>query len=233
MPNSLGLDDELDPVEVIVNLQKSFSVQFTEGETGALRTVGDIYSVLRNRVSNSGERTARCATAMTFYRLRSAFVEQSIGAKIKPNTRVKDLTSFTATALFGHLSARSGLRMPKRRLALAGTIGAMSIFAGLIGLSAAAISESHLWPIPLLVAGLGVMLICLDPGQIPADCQTIGDLSRKVAGLNFGKLLAEGAEPRDRDLWNALVEVLSEDSLLPKSEIRPETLLLQKQVRST
>jgi hypothetical protein len=84
----------------------------------------------------------------------------------------------------------------------------------------------------MLAASLGIMLVLLDPGKVPPDCQTLGDLSRKVTGLNFGKLSDEGAEPRDKDLWNALVEVLSEDTLLPKSEIQAETLLLQKQLRS-
>jgi len=142
MMNTLGLDDDLDTIEVVSNLETSFSVRLTDAEVSAWRTVGDIYSTLRSRVSNSGKRGGRCATATTFHRLRRA-------------------------------------RSRVRRRA---------------------------WG--------------------------LGDLSRKVTGLNFGKLSDEGAELHDRDLWNALVEVLSEDSLLPKLEIRPETLLLQKQIRS-
>src|SRR6266481_8998152 len=78
MMNTLGLDDDLGMVEVVINLETSFSIRFADAEVGAWRTVGDIYSTLRSRVSNSGKRAGRCATAMTFRRLRRALSELSI-----------------------------------------------------------------------------------------------------------------------------------------------------------
>ena len=230
--NTLGLDDDLDTVEVMCNLETSFSIRFTEAEFSAWRTVGDIYSTLRSRISNSTKGAGRCATAMTFHRLRRALSDLSIETRLGPDTPVKGLTTLTTKALFKQISARSGLRMPRPRVALWGTVGAWSILAGLAGLVTTAVFGPHWWPVPMLAAALGIMLHQLDPGDVPFDCQTLGDLSRKVAGLNFGKLSNEGAELHDKDLWNALVEVLSEDTFLPKQEIRPETVLLQKQLRS-
>jgi hypothetical protein len=233
MMNTLGLDDDLDTVEVVLNLETSFGIRFTDAEIGAWRTVGDIYSTLRSRVSNLGNRAGRCATAMTFHRLRRAGLpEMSIDARLRPDTPVKGLTALTTKALFKQISAVSGLRMPRPKVALWGTLGMWSILASFIGLTTIAVFAPHWWPIPMLAAALGIMLYQLDPGEIPPDCRTLGDLSRKVTGLNFGMLSNEGAELHDKDLWNALVEVLSEDALLPKLEIRPETLLLQKQLRS-
>lgn len=232
MMNTLGLDDELDTVEVVSSLETSFSIQFTVAEVSAWRTVGDIYSTLRIRFSNSGKRAGRCATAMTFYRLRRALSDLSIDTRLRPETPVKGLTTLTTKALFKQISARAGLRLPRPRVALWGTLGAWSILASFVGLASAAVFAPYLWLLPMLAAALGIMLLRLDPGDIPFDCQTLGDLSRKVTGLNFGKLSNEGAELQDKDLWNALVEVLSEDTFLPKLEIRPETLLLQKQLRS-
>jgi hypothetical protein len=232
MMNTLGLDDDLDTVYVVSNLETSFGIRFTEAEVSAWRTVGDIYSTLRIRVSNSGKRPGRCATAMAFYRLRRALSDLSIDTRLRPDTAVKGITTLTTKALFKQTSARSGLRLPRPRVALWGTVGALSILASMIGLATTAVFLPHWWPVPVLAAALGIMLLWLDPGDIPFDCQTLGDLSRKVTGLNFGKLSDEGAELHDKDLWNALVEVLSEDTFLPKLEIRPETLLLQKQLRS-
>jgi hypothetical protein len=232
MMNTLGLDDDLDTIKVLSNLETSFSIRFTDAEVSAWRTVGDIYSTLRSHISNSGKRAGRCATAMTFYRLRRALSDLSIDTRLRPDTPVRGKTTLTTKALFKQISARSGLRLPRPRVALWGTLGAWSISASPIGLATTAVFAPHWWPIPVLAAALGIMLHQLDPGEVPPDCQTLGDLSRKVTGLNFGKLSNEGAEPSDKDLWNALVEVLSEDALLPKLEIRPETLLLQKQVRS-
>lgn len=230
--NTLGLDDDLDTFKVVSNLETSFGIRFTDAEGSAWRTVGDIYNTLRSRVSNSGKRAGRCATAMTFHRLRRAFSDLSIDTRLRPDTPVKGITSLTAKALSTQISARSGLRLPRPKVALCGTLGAWSILASFIGLVTTAVFVPHWWPVPMLAAALGIILHRLDPGEVPPDCQTLGDLSRKVTGLNFGKLSDEGAGLHDKDLWNALVEVLSEDTLLPKLEIRPETLLLQKQLRS-
>ncbi len=232
MMNTLGLDDELDTVEVLLNLETSFGIRFTDAEASVWRTVGDIYSTLRFRVLNSGKRAGRCATAMTFYRLRRTLSELSIDTRLRPDTPLKKITTLTTRTLFKQLSARSGLRLPRPKVGLWGTLGEWSILAALIGLLMTAVFVPHLWLVPTLVLGLGITLRWLDPGELPLDCQTLGDLSRKVTGLNFGKLSNEGAELHDQDLWNALVEVLSEDTFLPKLEIRPETLLLQKQFRS-
>jgi hypothetical protein len=232
MMNALGLDDDLDSVEVVINLETSFSIRFADAEVGAWRTVGDIYSTLRRCVSDSGKRAGRCATAMTFHRLRRALSDLSIDTRLRPDTPVKGITTLSTKALFKQVSASSGLRLPRPRVALWGTLGAWSILASFVGLATTAVFAPHWWPVPMLAAALGIMLHRLDRGELPTDCQTLGDLSRKVTGLNFGKLSNEGAELHDKDLWNALVEVLSEDTFLSKLEIRPDTLLLQKQLRS-
>jgi hypothetical protein len=217
---------------LVANLETSFSIRFTDAEVSAWRTVGDIYGILRSRVPSSGKRAGRCATAMTFHRLRRALSDLSIDATLRPDTPMKGVAAFTTKALFNQIRARSGLRLPRPRVALWGTLGAWFILASVIGLITTAVFGPQLWLVPVFAAALGIVLVRLDPGEVPPDCQTLGDLSSKVAGLNFGKLSQEGAEPRDKDLWNALVEVLSEDTLLPKSEIRRETFLLQKQLRS-
>lgn len=89
-----------------------------------------------------------------------------------------------------------------------------------------------LWPTGVLAGVVGFGLTCMDRGRLPADCRTLGDLARKVAGLNFGDLYAQGAKARDKDLWNALLEVLSEYAFLPRAEIHPGTFILQKQLQS-
>jgi hypothetical protein len=74
-----------------------------------------------------------------------------------------------------------------------------------------------------------VPIIRTDRGKLPSDCRTVGDLAQKFAAKNFGTLVSMGASPRDKDIWRAMVEVLSEYSGLPKAEVTPDTLLLYKQ----
>ena len=103
------------------------------------------------------------------------------------------------------------------------------MLGGLIWLLLTAIVARHLWYIGVAAGMLGLTLVLLDPGRLPADCRTQGGLARKIAVLNFGHLHAQGAKARDRDLWAALVEILSEYTLLPKAEIHPGTLILRRQ----
>ena len=204
MANTLGLDDDLDGVELVQDVEAAFGVALTNAEASALYTVGDIYGLLRDRVSSS-EATGRCATAMAFYRLRRVFSDLNIDSRtIRPDTQVESLTPLAPKALLKQINFLSGLRVPQARLTWLGVTGGLSIFAGFVSVSA---PNSR----ALLVAVAGVVyrsrgdIASPRPRQTPSDCQTFGGLSRKVAGLNFGEMAAEGGSLTMRAFWSALV----------------------------
>lgn len=232
MPNTLGLDDDLDGNDLVDLVEKSFGIRFTNAEWETFRTVGDIFEVIRRHFSSRQDGADRCATAMAFYRLRSALSDLNPNIKLEPGTRLEEVSTLSARAVFKTLRMRTGLRLPPRRLTSLGDFGMWCLVAGPIGLIATFGLDRQLWPVPALAIAIGVPLLMVDPGKFPAELQTLGDLSRTVAGLNFGQLAAAGAEPRDKDLWNALTEVLSQYSILPKSEMQPGTFLLQSQMCS-
>src|SRR5215470_5013168 len=105
MTNTLGLDDELDPIETVSNLEIAFSIRFTEPEVSAWRTVGDIFSTLRSHLSNSGKGAGRCGTTITFHRLRRSVSHLRVGTRLRPDTPVKGITNLTTKALFKQVSA--------------------------------------------------------------------------------------------------------------------------------
>jgi hypothetical protein len=74
----------------------------------------------------------------------------------------------------------------------------------------------------------GILSIRLDPGALASDCATLGDLSTKARALNYGMLARSGGAVRPKDLWDAVAEVLSGLSELPKSAIRRDTPILQQ-----
>ena len=74
----------------------------------------------------------------------------------------------------------------------------------------------------------GPILLWLDPQQMPSGCETVGDLVRKAAVLNAGRLAKAGASLRDDELWNALRDVLVEHTNLPRDAIGYDTRLLSK-----
>lgn len=225
------MDDDLDPVEVRSSIEASFEIRLTVEESASCRTVGDIFDILRDRFSDSPDTRHGRATAMAFYRLRNAFKSIGTVARLQPDTQISAVTTMANRTLLKRLRFHSGLRLPRRRAGLCGVLGAWGIAVGAVAVLATALLAPHLRSAALPLIGLGAILVLVDPGRLPTDCATLGGLSKKVSGLNFGRLSSVGAAPREKDLWNALVDVLSEHVVLPKAEICPETFLLQKELR--
>jgi hypothetical protein len=80
----------------------------------------------------------------------------------------------------------------------------------------------------LVVAG--VILKYGDSGELPPHCETLADLTRTVAAMNYGSLVKLGARHRDEDIWENLVDALS-GYALSKLEITRETFFLQSQLQ--
>jgi hypothetical protein len=174
---------------------------------------------------------AGCASAMAFYRLRRALARDGSNPCLAPTTALEEIPSPSPKATFRRiLEAYPDIRLPRLSLSAAGLCGLallVSAFALIVVLAA-----SPRWSaFPALATALGVLLMRYDRGRFPRGCRTLGDLARKVAGLNIVALTAAGACYREVDVWRAFVEVLTEHSSLPKSEIQEHTLILQSQMR--
>jgi hypothetical protein len=227
---TLGIDEE-DSVDMVHDLEASFGVRFSKEELAEIRTVGDIHRILKKRISERPTHGDRCATAMAFYRLRRYLVDQGFNGKLVPATPVDRLSTRTVKTLVKQLSKMTGLRLPQGDLAALGTTGAVAVVLGFLALLIVPAVAPHWWPAALLSIVSGMLLVRLDTNKFPRDCRTVGDLAQKVAGLNFGKFVEEGAGYHDKALWSALVEVLSNWSTFPKREIGPAIWLLRDQGR--
>jgi len=230
--NTLELDDNDDRVELTEALGAAFAMRFGVAEAAACRTVGDVFQVVRSRFPSSREGVEGCATAMAFYRVRQALSDPGARSLLTPSASIDGLAGRRGRRFLRKLGRRSGFQTPRWKATLVGQTGGWMMFAGLIWLLLTAIVARHLWYTGVTVGVLGLVLVLLDPGRLPADCRTLGGLARKIAVLNFGRLHVQGAKARDRDLWAALVEILSEYTLLPKAEIHPGTLILRGQPHS-
>src|SRR5579863_9828425 len=83
MPNTLGLDDDLDGIAVVRDLERIFDVKVSHEEAERIFTVGEFHDLLvRKLPPNEADR--KCASAMTFYRLRSALRRLGYGDKLTP-----------------------------------------------------------------------------------------------------------------------------------------------------
>lgn len=225
MSNTLGLDDDLDDVELLQDIEQTFALRFSQAEAEKLYRVEDVYNYLRNRIEADGL-NQRCATALAFYRLRRALAGSASRQVLRPSTELTPFVRGSANRLFRKLNRETGLRMPRTDGWWLSHAGASLCLASLFAILPVAIFDWSFW-IPLSLFLAGIVAAKLDPGQLPVDCKTLGELSRRVAGLNFAKMQKLGAAARDKDVWNAMIEVIAQHSALPKEQIGPETFLLQ------
>ncbi len=228
MANTLGLHGDLDDVELIEDIERAFAVQFGDHEPGHWYTVDDVYRALAVRFPAANDCKGGCATAMAFYRIRRGLRRTGRAGPMRVDTPLLSSESENIGRLLGGLGRRTELTMPVYEMRALGTVG--SWIAGLSSVAAIVMLAHGDAPwIALLLASLGVGMCFLDRGRAPSDCQTLGLLAAKVAGLNRATLIAEGAASRASETWRDLIEVLSDHTRLPKSEIRPDTWLLQSE----
>jgi acyl carrier protein len=217
-----GDELELEFAEWESTLERIFDVEFTDEETEQLLTVGDLHDLLLRKMSPGGE---KCASAMSYYRLRRAVMKNFPGKQLSPSFDLSRLDSTSAHVLFKDLERATGLNLPMADLTRIGLIGEAillpSLAVGFVGAIPAFVYSRidgpysdvvwWLWIIAFLGGiVLSVVLARLDPGRIPEDCRTLGGLAKRTAELSYGRLIRLGAARRDEDIWKLLVKTFSD-----------------------
>ena len=116
MANSLGLNDDLDGVELVIDIEKAFNIKITDDEAEDLRVVGQLYDLLMNKISLN-ETNRKCATAMVFYRLRQVIRDLRNSEKLLPSTDLSFIEHGRTKKNWMHLAHASGLRLPNLNVA--------------------------------------------------------------------------------------------------------------------
>lgn len=213
-------------MDVVEDIEKSFGFPITDQEAEACMTVGDLFSIAKGWFR--GDTGTRCASAMAFCRLRKA-----LGRSVEPTTALTSLAGDSAKAFIKRLSEETGLRMPLLQLSwigLTGTaLGVAALFSPIVLLVLGL--GPHWWWSSLLLFGAGLLVLRIDPCVFPAGYTTFGELSEKVAALNFGQLATLGARASETDVRRALVGVLTERSTLPPSELAHGAFFFQSQMK--
>ena len=228
MPNTLGLNDDLDPVEAVFSLEKAFALDISDAEAEACTTVGDIFDLLETRFAARMGEPGSCMTSMAFYRLRRALQAMRPDLDCRPDTPLAIYAGRNARRFLNQLRRRSAMHMPGPRGRWLGAGGGLLAVVSLVGLIVAATQGAMIQcGVTIALMVFGAALIRLDPGALPAGCATVGDLAIKAGALNYGSLASAGGAVRAKDLWDAMAQVLAEHSDLPASAMRRDTLILQ------
>ncbi|HSM94959.1 MAG TPA: hypothetical protein VLT91_02870 [Rhizomicrobium sp.] len=137
MANTLGLDDDLDSVELVQDIEKAFDIQITDAEAERTLVVGDLYDLLLSKIPTN-DTNKKCASAMIFYRLRRAIRNLGIESELKPATDMHFLETGGTRSCFKKIEAETGLQLPTPQLMWIGNTGCLMLLisvCAVIGLS--------------------------------------------------------------------------------------------------
>jgi hypothetical protein len=171
-------------------------------------------------------------TSMTFYRLRRSLRGMHPGVDFRPDTPLANCAGWNARSFLNRLRSDSGLQLPGPQGRWLSGVGCLLILSVFVGALIVAVTKG---PPIFYFAGIalfvvGVAAIRLDPGALSGDCTTLGRLATKASALNYGTLARSGGAVRPKELWDAMAEVLSGLSELPKPDMRRDTLILHHKV---
>ncbi|HYE46731.1 MAG TPA: hypothetical protein VEA44_13280 [Caulobacter sp.] len=208
--DSLDLDHH-DDVAVFEAVEAAFDLSPADKGVEWL-TVGHVHRAILARMP-PGDTPGKCATSMSFYRLRRALAPRVRGP-ITPATRLNE-AGLTPKDLGPLLEAETGLQLQVGAAGWPMMLGLLMILAGLL-LSVVLRDWRYLLLLPA-----SYLPLRLDTGDFGR--QTVGDLARQAAVANFAALVRDGADHRPDRIWLTLRCAIAETIGVKPDRIGPDT----------
>ena len=224
----------MDLVELVMDFEDEFNLSIPDEDYEHLRTVGDMYEYVIRKKGDAIEEPSRprvCLTMVTFSRLRPALqaVTDVPRRSIRTMTSMKQLTPhLRRRSDWENIKEMSGLQLPDlqrptwlKHTLTASVFGAVTLvvycLSGIMPL-AFALAFGLIILAPLLAKAL------VNASQpfatlIPANCATVGGLSRCVEKLNHGVLQERYHGWNSGDVWRTLRGLVSEQLGVPLEEV--------------
>ena len=108
--NTLDLDPELGALDLLEEVEASFSIEIEGAIAEQIETVGDLYDAICDLTPKWDSQRGSCATPVIFNRMRSALVH--IDRKSVSPRMDLPLHGTTPSKLFSLLERETGLRLP-------------------------------------------------------------------------------------------------------------------------
>lgn len=230
-PNTLGLDDDLDSVGLVLAIERAFAVNISDQEAGSVSTMGDLHDLLVSKLEGSGGK--KCQTSMAFHQVRRALKAVLGDIDIRPKTALSAIWEKAPRLLYARAQPHCDLRLASLSSTGISGIGGLLIVAVIFGAPILLIANVNGWLILALAGALTIacfILMRLDPLAFGPRMVTVGDLARRTAIQNYGALVKLDGRSDAKAIWDALVEVAGADSeCLSPLEIKRSTFILQSQ----
>ena len=217
----------LDAVDLLLQIEESFSITIDDEEASRIRTVGDLHNLVVSKLRPASSR--QCLTSHVFYRLRS-----TIGGEFGVQRQIID-PCIETDSLIPIKRRREAWRVLSRRLTWGlpglrrpgwlvgsfyiGFIVAISfaIIAGNIGI----LSVPVAWALGLLtIAGcwIGYMVTIPFAVHVPDNSRTIAELVQSTLQLNFRRIAEDRQAWNERDVWQVVQAIVVDElGVLPSN----------------
>jgi len=206
--------DGLDFEEILMTIEASLGIHFADNAFTDIQTLGQFHDLICQEAAFVPVTGTKCATAMSFYRLKAAINRTGAPRKLSPKTPLKALSDFDYAKIIRQL----GNWKTSRPISISG-------FYLATGLTLAInIPLSFLIGGFSIVTGFLTFILCLAlskrflPARLPIE-KTVGELASSLAFLNLRLLAVEGAALTPRILWKLLVRLVAD-----KVDIAPDQL---------
>ena len=97
-PNTLGLDDDLDSVGLVLAIERAFAVNISDQEAGPVSTMGDLHDLLVSEFEGAAGRT--CHPALASYQVLRALPAVRGALDTRPYTALRALWEQAPTLLY-------------------------------------------------------------------------------------------------------------------------------------
>ena len=192
----------LETVELVMEVESTFSIKIEDREAGNVRTVGHLCDLVCRKLS--GKPRSACMTAKAFFTLRRALQDLGIERKkIRPDTPIEAiLPTPRRRTLVSQIRRRTHLKLPAMRRA-----GPLVFAIMLVGFACAALAVgltmTSFTTFDVIAVAIVTAIACWIIGGLLTlpwkrvlDASTMGEFSLHVAASNYWAL----GEPKSHNV---------------------------------
>ncbi len=221
----------LDSIELLIEVEKAFSIKIPDQEAERIITVGDFHNSVWKHLE--GKHSDKCQSQKLFYQLRRSFVDSFKFSKadFKLSTSLNDIfPEDNRKQAYLNFSNSINIEfpdlvLPKPWAIFLNTIGIITICGGL-GLSIILINyfDYSKWTLLFSAIGIGFTYLIskiLNAKRTVIKPSLVRDFTQKTLSINYPTLMKENGVNR-KDVESVINHIIADKAGLELNEISPE-----------
>ena len=219
----------LDTVELVMDVEESFSIEIPDDDAQQIVTVGDLFEFIKSQTDLAPAGT--CLTAATFYDVRRAFQDSGFNERFGPSTQLCEIAPTKhRRSLWSNLSLVANLKFPDL-VRPSWVVGLNAIITFAASLLTALIASGQnangtIFAVTLvaslvLYGWISAMLTRPFATRFAADFDTFRGLSERVLAMNTSAQQNKHGPMGPNDIWVILRELIVTQLGVDADEVTP------------